>query len=254
VPIIYITTYKRANQQITWDNLTPELQKQAVLSVDWEERDFYKGYPVEVLPKGLSRLSPKREFIIRNSPSDATILLDDDLEFYIRKSHDLWNLRGPTEIELGQMFNQIFMCLENGEYAHVGVSGREGNNRVTTDFAENTRYCRLLGYHLPTLRAVMKTPFVDCMEDFDINLQLLQAGFKNCVYYYWAQGQKSSNSPGGCSTYRTMEFQADRARELAAKHPNFVTVVQKKTKTAWGGQERTDVRIAWKKAYESSQS
>ena len=41
------------------------------------------------------------------------------------------------------------------------------------------------------------------------------------------------------------------SNELAALHPDFVKVVEKYTKTSWGGGIRTDVRIAWKKAYES---
>ena len=41
------------------------------------------------------------------------------------------------------------------------------------------------------------------------------------------------------------------AHELEVLHPDYVTVVDKTTKTSWGGGTRTDVRIAWKKAYES---
>ena len=57
---------------------------------------------------------------------------------------------------------------------------------------------------------------------------------------------------GGCSTYRTMELQGAAAEKLAAKHHPFVKVVIKKTKTAWGGAERKDVIVQWKKAYQSA--
>jgi len=47
-----------------------------------------------------------------------------------------------------------------------------------------------------------------------------------------------------------MEAQDRAARALKERFPDFVTLVKKKTKTAWEGQERTDVIIQWKKAYE----
>jgi hypothetical protein len=42
------------------------------------------------------------------------------------------------------------------------------------------------------------------------------------------------------------------AKGLAELHPGFVKVVRKETKGAWGGGERVDVQIQWKKAWESS--
>jgi hypothetical protein len=90
------------------------------------------------------------------------------------------------------------------------------------------------------------------MEDFDVTLQLLRKGHRNAVLNQWAQDQGTSNAPGGCSTYRTPEVQAAGAYGLQKLHPDFVTVVDKETKQAWGGGVRKDVRIAWKKALESS--
>jgi hypothetical protein len=41
------------------------------------------------------------------------------------------------------------------------------------------------------------------------------------------------------------------AEELAASFPDFVTVVEKTTKTTWKEfPTRFDVRVQWKKAYE----
>jgi hypothetical protein len=247
---IYITTYKRATDQRTWHRLSPKLQKETVLSVDWEERDLYPGYPIEVLPEGLHRLNAKRQYILQTAPATEIVLLDDDLQFYTRKQPGDWHLRDSTLEDTDQMFATVFKELA-GDFAHVGISAREGNNTVETDEAYNGRMMRLLGYHLPTLRAVCTFPLVDCMEDFHLTLQLLTHGISNCVHYGWAQGQKNSNAPGGCSTYRTLEYQEERAKELATLFPDYVKLVRKTTKTAWGGGERTDVRVSWKKAYEA---
>jgi hypothetical protein len=63
------------------------------------------------------------------------------------------------------------------------------------------------------------------------------------------QNQAGSNLAGGCSTYRTMESQSKAAHALKERFPEFVNIVQKQTKTAWGGQAREDVIIQWKAAY-----
>jgi hypothetical protein len=46
-----------------------------------------------------------------------------------------------------------------------------------------------------------------------------------------------------------MESQSKAAHALKERFPEFVNMVQKQTKTAWGGQARTDVIIQWKAAY-----
>jgi hypothetical protein len=90
---------------------------------------------------------------------------------------------------------------------------------------------------------------VKVMEDFDVNLQLLKKGRPSKISYYYAQGQGSSNAAGGCSEWRTMEVQSQGAERLKALHPDVVEVVEKETKTAWGGATRKDVKVQWKKAY-----
>jgi hypothetical protein len=65
----------------------------------------------------------------------------------------------------------------------------------------------------------------------------------------WCNNQaEGSSADGGCSTYRTPELQAQAARLLAELHAPYVKVVEKETKTAWGGGTRTDVMIQWKRA------
>jgi hypothetical protein len=49
-----------------------------------------------------------------------------------------------------------------------------------------------------------------------------------------------------------MEKQAEGARGLFVLHSPFVKVVEKTTKTSWGGQTRTDVIVKWKAAYDSA--
>jgi hypothetical protein len=90
------------------------------------------------------------------------------------------------------------------------------------------------------------------MEDFDVALSLLTKGYENAIINTVAHNQKGSGAVGGCSVWRTPQVQAQAALKLAELYPGIVKVVEKTTKTAWGGGTRTDVTIQWKAAYAKS--
>ena len=200
-----------------------------------------------LIPFTIKEIFAKRKYIIENSDDPHIVMLDDDLRFYIRKSPTDWHLRYLESDEYPAMFGLLDEWLDQG-YAHVGVSAREGNNRVEKLAVENTRYMRVLGYNLDMFDGV-ELGRVQVMEDFDINLQLLRQGKPSKISYYYAQGQKSSNAAGGCSEWRTIDVHNEGAERLHSLHPTCVKVVEKQTKTAWNGLPRKDVIIGWKKAY-----
>ncbi|HEX7962207.1 MAG TPA: hypothetical protein VF493_19995, partial [Terriglobales bacterium] len=156
--------------------------------------------------------------------------------------------------EMLQLFSAWRDWLKNG-YFHVGLSQRQGNNRIEQDDVWNTRmnsvYCHDVEAQRRRKLRWDRTPV---MEDFDMTLQLLRSGVQNRVSYKFAHDQNASNTAGGCSLWRTNDVQKQGAERLAELHPGFVRVVTKKTKNGWfGDQERADVVVSWKKAYESSQ-
>jgi hypothetical protein len=131
----------------------------------------------------------------------------------------------------------------------VGFGAREGGNRISTPISHATRQMRVHGIDLRYFReANIRFDRVIVMEDFDVTLQVLRTGRANCVLNKWVTNQGGSNTAGGCSHYRTPEVQTESALKLAELHPGLVNVVRKRTKTSWGGEERTDVIIQWKKA------
>ena len=223
------------------------------LVVQAKEADKYRElvgpHSLYVLPDSIQRLAETRDHIIHDMPgSDHVVFMDDDLDFAVRRGDDRTKFRQPIPIDIMSMFEAMSYALY--EHPMVGIGSREGGNRVTAPVVYNTRIMRVLAFRRSYLkeRNLFFTPLV-VMEDFHINLQILRSGSDTAVLNDWVSNQRGgSDAPGGCSVYRSDIVQTESARLLAARHPGFVKVVQKTTKTAWGGGTRTDVVVSWKKA------
>lgn len=188
---------------------------------------------------------------------DRFLMLDDDVWFYTRTTHDPKDahLEYSKPEQVNAMILGVSQALEH--YAHVGISAREGNNRLdqqvkvsdwTVTAKECTRTLRALAYQTSEFLAC-EHGRVEVMEDFDVNLQLLERGLPNLNIAHWAQGQRQTNAPGGCSGYRSHEVQDQSARRLAELHPGLVALRQKNNKSGGEFGQRTEVTIYWQKAY-----
>lgn len=207
-------------------------------------------------PEGMKGIGPTRHWIgehAQGQGADKFVMMDDDIDFLVRKSPEDWRLRAQTTDDTIEMFAHMEALLN--DHASVGISSREGNNRAgeggprdANMVAVATRVMRMFGCRTKDWLE-MEHGRVEVMEDFDLQLQLLRAGRSNCCMFYYANGQKQTNLPGGCSTYRTHEVQDRSARRLKELHPEFVSLRLKENKTDREGLgTRTEVTIQWKKA------
>lgn len=256
--LIAIPSIHRWHEQPTLLALPPEVEvnlfvpetQVAQYRQKWESAGNVK---VHGQPASIDNIGKARHAILEWAYPNAVLMLDDDLAFFARRTDEPDKFRDCDLNERAKMLHACSNALK--DYAHIAVATREGGNRNTEDYVYNTRGLRVLGYDSKVvLDEEVKFNRIPVMEDFDVALQLLRKGYPNCVLNWMVHNQTGgSNATGGCSTYRTLELQAKAAHRLKELHPDFVTVVEKTTKTAWGGATRTDVRIQWKKAYESSQ-
>lgn len=251
---ILIPTYGRHDRQITLWGLPQKYREQTELIVQEREAHLYDTVARKlVLPNSIRDIGSTRQWITQNIPDSKVIQLDDDLVFARRRTDDPSKFRSITESDFDDMFQFIEEALE--DYAHVGVAAREGGNRNVDLFTYNTRMMRVLAYRLDVLRKEnIRHDRLTDVEDFDANLQLLRKGYDNCVVNSFCHNQGGSGTDGGCSVYRTDESHSRNVRQLAELHAPFVKVVQKTTKTSWGGKTRDDVIIRWKAARESAGS
>lgn len=251
--MIYIPTLNRIGRQETARSLRSAGVPYTLVcrqnEASWHrENGHHVLIEPDDLPKGIGHT---RQFIMDHDESDKVIMMDDDLRFARRgkREDNPLYLTPCTNDDIKAMVNLIYDHL--GEYAMVGISSREGNNRKESEFSENTRIMRVFGLHKPSfIKAGCDFTSLKVMEDFDVTLTLLTNGFKNIEINTFTNNQPGSNLDGGCKEYRTLQTQYDAAHALAAKYPGIVTPVEKETKGSWGGGVRTDVRIYWKKAYQ----
>jgi len=259
--IVYIPTLGRIGKQPTADAMKEAGIDYRLVCRKTERNQFVTaGYNVLQEPEDLPRgIGHTRQFIMEQVDGhQQAIMMDDDLGFACRgkRTDNPLYLTQSEPADIKAMVQWLAQATEDGTpYGMAGISSREGNNRKPGREGENTRIMRVFAIN----REKFKKSGADftslkVMEDFDVTLTLLLAGYKNIENYMFTNNQNGSNIQGGCKEYRTKEVQADAAHALAAKYPGLVKAVEKETKTSWGGGTRTDVVISWKKAYAKSRS
>ena len=255
---LFIHTYGRPEKMATWNALTPSLKKETTIVVQWRERRAYDQYErVWVLPKNIRRLSPTRQHILDEAQNIAgsryICMMDDDiLSFGWRIDPNKIKLSVATTAQINRLFSQCARWLQEG-IAHCGISPRGRNHTVTDSVVRNARLCQMLCYDLNVVHEHdFRMDRVTLMQDFDMTLQMLRAGFENRVLFKGCTNTRGSGGLGGCNSYRTPDMQSATAKKLARLHPEFVKLRDKQS-GQYKDQMITDVTVQWKKAYASSQ-
>ena len=247
---IYIPTLGRVDKQVTIRNIPSDWlpkTRLVVMPEEYEELKSKYGDCVIVCPN--RGLSPTRQWIIDTCPSRYVIMIDDDVTFY--KRHEGIRLRRATTEETSELFYLMLTYLKSG-IAAVGISPRHTNRYVYPDDYKDIG--KMYGVYAIDTEIIRKhgiTFRLPLMEDYDITLCLLEAGYKNRIIYNYAWNQPASGAEGGCSLFRNQKLQKECAEQLAKLHPESVNVVIKKTAYSWKGlgQVRHDVNFKWAKAY-----
>jgi len=277
---IVIPTYRRVTRQITLRELPPEWRKKTTLVCDSSDaREFERlglpkqsGCDMVVVPKKITTIASKRAWIIdrwARERDSYILMLDDDLRFSVRDyTQAPTKLVKPTVEDVGRGLRRVGKALT--EYAHVGISTRQGNNRVEAlqrrnlskkfgdlevdetirrlRWLRNYRMVYALGYDCAIVEAECKLGRIEHREDMDYCLQLLRKGWENRVLAELTVDQVY-NSRGGASEERSMEASNADAEKLAKLHKGFVKVVDR---AYLKSVPRKEVVVQWKKAYESS--
>jgi len=258
---ILIPSRSRPKTMVTPFQIPEKYRGDTTVYVAVEQKADYVRANPELNIKSVSTLNDllgkKLELMARDADDELVMLCDDDFVFFRRIDPFEPQLRKMEEDDwddLMTMINDLFA--KNSNLYGVGVSMRQGNNRLEYDGNANTRLNGCIIYR--------KSIFLDeriihdrmnPMNDFDVNLQLLRLGYDNHLIAEFCYNQGGTNAPGGSSDYRTLDTQAASAHRLAELHPGFVNIRMKSNKTGDPSlRERTEVTVFWKKARQSAKS
>lgn len=245
---LYIPTFRRAYEQVTYDQLPAEWREHVTFVVDEKDASVLRrryashGCSVVVHPTDVRTIAQKRAWIMRTSPHRRIVMLDDDLRIFVRRGPDTVKLRKAEPDDVRLHLREL--CSNLYSYAHAGWSARQGNNRQPHGWVRNTRMMYTLGYDLEVVREVCELGRIEHREDMDYTLQLLRAGYCNAVDFRVAVDQRY-NARGGASLERTVEASNADAERLAELHPGLVRVTEKQYKASL---PRKEVVCSWKKA------
>lgn len=258
---ILIPTYRRVSAQRTYDSLCPEIREQARLVVHPDEADAHlsRGRKIVVCPIQGVGMATVRAWMMDycfRSKFNKVLMLDDDVTIQKRRE-DLRVIGESTPQCQIEMIEWIDKSLDT--YLHCAFTERSDAWADTKESREATKGIQCVGYNIRRVMTETNCRFDKCVpewffiEDYHMTLQLLRAGHPNLVSRMYRMNVGSSNSPGGCSSHRTPARMEEAAKLLERLHPGLVKAVEKETKTSFGGGKRWNVKVQWKKAFESSQ-
>lgn len=219
--------------------------------IDYSRHCYDGGASIKIRPPHCFNIGVTRAWSFLQCSARWCFMLDDDLVFRRREKSGDWHsriIRDPHELQEG--FEYIVDYAQRNGLAQAGFGHYEGSNFYLNDWEDNYRITRAYAVDMLELRDI-QLGRIAMMEDFDLCLQLLRKGKKNGCCFLWPQAGDPSNARGGCSSYGDrLQQHSQCAKQLQDLHPGIVKAVEKQTKTAWGGQPRTDVVVQWKKAFD----
>jgi len=255
---IYIPTVRRADNQITFDNLPLELQKRVIMVVDPNERHLYNydcDY-IEIPQKFVgswTQLSQTRKFIHQHAGKIKYAMIDDDLKI-IRRNSKYWsNLdnmekskRPATEDEILFLFGLLSNWLDEDNMGVVGLSDPflppapidyEDNVGVFGFVACNGN---IINDHLDS----MDLTTIRVAEDVLFICECLSRGIRTRVSKEWLISNGSMLNKDTAKTrivwnelveetlaspseYFQTEYHYEALRYIQKKYPNFIKIFEK---------------------------
>lgn len=174
------------------------------------------GLPVWECPDSAQgNVSRVRNWILDNSPTKNTLILDDDF-YYLGR----WNGNGHAKMSTDdamEFIEQGFSLADQFgvKFWGVNIIQDKGAYREYTPFALNSVVLGPFGGFIdPDCRYDEGLPL---KEDYDMSLQMLNKHRKILRVNFAHYVCKQHTNKGGCADYRTVEFEQDQFEALRRK-------------------------------------
>ena len=273
---IYIPTVRRADNQITFNNLPKELQEKVIMVVEPGERHLY-NYDCEylVIPEEIvgswTQLAQTREFIYRHAGSIKYAMMDDDLtiirrnsKYFTGESNMEKSKRYATPEEYLECFDTMSKYLDEPD---IGLAGLNDKQMFPSDKVYKDTSCFF--YHLfidgEMLSKIIDD--IDCTslrvsEDTLFLAECLSRGINTRVSNEWLLHNRSQHTKDLNGTrivwegmfdedsmpkdFCDTDAHYDALKFINEKHPGFITFYEKNGK-------RYNTK-KWKKLYKPQDS
>lgn len=266
---IAMTTRGRVDAQKTLQRLHPDVRRAVTLYCHPGELAAHKRnwvgkvLSIQEYDKGCKNLAEVREWLAYNAPKHKVIYMDDNVSFSVRllgqyKTPRVLNTDNFTEQEIRdhqvRMFNWLWNTLDRKTVAIAGISFRPFNREEMPDEEINKRFFAVWGLDTRKYYRPENTIFMSdwpIKEDFATGIAIRKMGYDICVTNCWSFDKMTgSNSSGGCSNYRTVEFMNSETLRMAEAFPDIIQVKKRNNKNWHGdfeGKESLDVVVKWSK-------
>ena len=259
---IVIPTLNRLDKQITLSNIPDTYRMSTTLVVQPHEAEETRKVHEKVWVLsgdniGMSNTIKEITYEWSINRGSKFWIMDDDLTFmYNDLENEKWKKHKLESKEFSLMIGETEEWIADG-ILHGGI-GTTWEPPSPAKYPYNTN-CRIMTNKFYNGLVLAEhwndIDWTGCCgaEDFYVNLQLLTKGFENRVWFKYVVSPADTNAPGGCSTYRDIEYHNTAMKELKNKYNDYVLLREKVQQTGpWKGQVKLAATISWKKAYESS--
>lgn len=269
---IYIPTVRRANNQITFNNLPKELQERAVMVVEPGERHLY-DYPCDYLeiPEKLvgtwTQLAETRLFIHKHAGAIKYCVADDDIKIR-RRNAKYWtgqsnmekSKRDATAEEMLDMYETVDKWLDESAIGVVGLSnaGSPPSSKEYEDTKDVYSYVFYDGRMLSEVIDDMDICSLRIAEDVLFLYEVLSRGINTRKSTEWMYDNRSvvqkdlsdtrevwtgmfKNVEDRPDNYYQSDAHYDAMRYIQSKYPHGVKIFEK------DGKMKN--RRYWKKVY-----
>ena len=277
---IYIPTFRRVDQQITFNSLPDKYKEKVVMVVQRQERDLY-DYDCEymVVDDNIG-LTLTRTHIFANNRNKRFCIVDDDVVFfrrnqkYIKEAPDGYvdfkpnmvkvktesdmdgSKRLMKESDFDEMFIEFNDLFDNGDSYRphqpiIQVSSKEQSQppvgiRTRTNMAGKSFHF-FNGVHIDKIFDDIDWNMVKVGQDSMWQLELLLHGYQLrlndifCFKSLWWQ-------EGGVSEYRDAKMYNEEHQKLIKKYPSYCWNGNKTIKRDVIG-DVIDIKYRWRKAF-----
>lgn len=213
--------------------------------VPHDERDEYRawvGDRCEVHALSYTHIGDKRQQILDYFQGTKIIMLDDDLRFRKRMATDKV-FATATKGDVERMLRMLNLTLDSTP--HAGIPDEFMCQHQPRGHKFGGRYNQVLAYNFALCDGPAPRFRLAINEEHDMHLQLLRMGHVPILLTDWTKGSRY-NAIGGCSTWRTPEFELAQFRAFEAMWPGVVSLrPSKNSLCGWS------TAIAWRKVGKS---